>query len=568
MLNKGFILNGRYRIEDVIGKGGLSVVYRASDLEANGAVRAVKEIPKSCTEMVVSAKQESLLIKELYEHDKSNFFPNIIQHTETAGSFYIVMDFINGSTMSSFLKKGAFDHKLVLEYGREICSVMQFLHDYGKIYSDMKPDNIMIVTGTGSISKSLSTGRRSGLLKFIDFGAVVQMESGVPLQYTPEYAAPEQFLARRLDKRTDIFNAGATLYHMVTGKKPLPVHDSNRKMRKSAERFPFDSRDRIVDVYLKKIIRKCVEDEPDKRYRSFRELYHDLEKAEKNSRIRLTLLTAAAAVISGIVCAFSGIQYRNLEASNYENLIAAAEKSAAYSDKISSYTKAAESCGYRTDAYFGLIETCKADVSFSTDESDLLARLLTLNLSDLRKQTDYELLAFETGKLYWYYYEYGAGAGNDNSTTRMKASAEWFSDAIGENLRNISEEKYQMARIYCDIGNFNAEIQKLVIEGDDSNVYQEYWTSLSEINDFIISSNTETEIVLLETYRLTLNSLITYAYKFSSFVPENEIRAMYEESRKGTENLVPTTEKTRQIRQEIRNLYSSVENSLSGAYGG
>ncbi|WP_044976007.1 serine/threonine-protein kinase [Ruminococcus sp. HUN007] len=568
MLSKGTILNNRYRIEEVVGRGGLSVVYKAFDLEANGAVRAVKEISKSCTEMVASAKQESKLIKELYEADKSNFFPNIIQHAETRDSFYIVMDYIDGASMSSVLKSGALPHPLVLEYGKEICSVMQFLHDYGKIYSDMKPDNIMIINKESTIRSSLSSNRRSGLLKFIDFGAVVQMESGVPLQYTPEYAAPEQFRAEHLDKRTDIFNIGATIYHMVTGKKPLPVCDRNRNFRSSGKRFVFDPKDRKTDYTLRKIIAKCTEDDPEKRYRSCHELYHALEKAEKNSNIKLTLFTAAAAVITGAVCLFSYGEYRSKEIMNYDQLIMRAEKSASGSEKTEAYRQAAKLRPEKTKAYFGLMEAYKEDVSFTEDESYELIRLMTTNLSELKNDPEYELMAFEAGKLYWYYYDYGADGNDDNTTTRMKASSEWFSDALNEDMRIISEKKYQMAKVYHDIADFHAEIQKLVIEGDDSEVYSDYWHSLTEMKQFVMSSQTETEIVLLETYRLIINSINTYAYKFSSFIEEDEMRDLFSEVKAETDRLVTTTEKTGQIRQSIIDSYSAADKAINRAYGG
>ena len=568
MLSKGTILNNRYRIEEVVGRGGLSVVYKAFDLEANGAVRAVKEISKSCTEMVASAKQESKLIKELYEADKSNFFPNIIQHAETRDCFYIVMDYIDGVSMSTVLRSGALPHSLVLEYGKEICSVVQFLHDYGKIYSDMKPDNIMIINRQSTIRSSFGSDRRSGLLKFIDFGAVVQMESGVPIQYTPEYAAPEQLNAERLDKRTDIFNIGAAIYHMVTGKKPLPVCDRNKKFRSSDKRFVFDPKDRKTDYTLKKIIAKCTEDDPEKRYRSCHELYHALEKAEKNSNIKLTLFTAAAAVLTGAVCMFSYGKYRSAEIMSYDQLIMTAEKSASSSEKTDAYRQAAKLRPEKTKAYFGLMEAYKEDVSFTEEESYELVRLMTANLAELKNDPEYELMAFEAGKLYWYYYDYGADSNEDNTTTRMKASSEWFSDALNEDLRAISEKKYEMAKIYHDIADFHAEIQKLVIEGDDAEVYSDYWHSLTEMNRFVRSSQTETEIVLLETYRLIINSVNTYAYKFSAFISEDEMRSLFEDAKAGTDELVTTTEKTAQIRQSIIDSYDGTERSIDRAYGG
>lgn len=567
MLSQGYILNNRYRIENIIGRGGLSVVYKATDLEANGAVRAVKEISKSCKEMAESAKQESILIKELYEHDKYNFFPNIIQRTENNSTLYIVMDYIDGASMNSLLKSGAFSQNMIIEYGKEICSVMQFIHDYGKIYSDMKPDNIMIINNTGS-AKRLGTEKRSGTLKLIDFGAVVQMESGIPVQYTPEYAAPEQFRAERLDRRTDIFNIGATLYHMATGRKPLPVYDENKKLRPSSERFPFNSKDIKTDVSVKKIIRKCVEDNPAKRFRSCRDLYSAIEKTEKHSQIKITLFSASATILSALICAFSYIRYIQQENIEYERFITTAKKSVSYEEKTELYKNAINLQNKRTEAYFGLIETYKEDLSFDENESYDILRLLTVNSEELKKNPDYELLAFETGKLYWYYYDYGAEHSSDNSATRMKASAEWFSDAISENLRNISEEKYQMARIYHDIGNFHSEIQKLVIEGDDTDTYTEYWQSLNEMSDFAETSSAETEIVLLETYRMIINSLAIYTYKFASFIPEEDIRNLYYKTRKSTESVITTTEKTKDLKQKIRKAYQITEDAIERAYGG
>ncbi|MDD6083913.1 MAG: serine/threonine-protein kinase [Oscillospiraceae bacterium] len=567
MLSQGYILNNRYRIENIIGRGGLSVVYKATDLEANGAVRAVKEISKSCKEMAESAKQESILIKELYEHDKYNFFPNIIQRTENNSTLYIVMDYIDGASMNSLLKSGAFSQNMIIEYGKEICSVMQFIHDYGKIYSDMKPDNIMIINNTGS-AKRLGTEKRSGTLKLIDFGAVVQMESGIPVQYTPEYAAPEQFRAERLDRRTDIFNIGATLYHMATGRKPLPVYDENKKLRPSSERFPFNSKDIKTDVSVKKIIRKCVEDNPAKRFRSCRDLYSAIEKTEKHSQIKITLFSASATILSALICAFSYIRYIQQENIEYERFITTAKKSVSYEEKTELYKNAINLQTKRTEAYFGLIETYKEDLSFDENESYDILRLLTVNSEELKKNPDYELLAFETGKLYWYYYDYGAEHSSDNSATRMKASAEWFSDAISENLRNISEEKYQMARIYHDIGNFHSEIQKLVIEGDDTDTYTEYWQSLNEMSDFAETSSAETEIVLLETYRMIINSLAIYTYKFASFIPEEDIRNLYYKTRKSTESVITTTEKTKDLKQKIRKAYQITEDAIERAYGG
>ncbi len=566
MLSNGYILSNRYRIDSIAGKGGLSVVYRAYDLEANDALRAVKEISKHCPEIIQSATQESQLIKELYERDKFNFFPNIIQRIETDEFLYIVMDYIDGTSMQKLLADGAFPPNLTIEYAKDICSVIQFIHDYGKIYSDMKPDNLMVINGITSVS--LNKGKRSGTLKLIDFGAVVQMESGIPVQYTPEYAAPEQFRAKRLDVRTDIFNIGATLYHMITGRKPLPVADESKNLRKSSERFVFDSSNRNINEYLKKVILRCVSDDPSKRYKTCTDLYHALEKTEHQYHVKLTVFSAFVTLFSTSLCLFSYLQCTRHENLNYERLMMTAEKSASYTEKTKAYKNAIQIRKDCTDAYFGLIDAYKSDVSFQEKEAYELTKLITSNAELLKENSDYELLAFETGKLYWYYYDYGTSENDDNNTTRITSSTEWFAEALGGNLKNISEQKYQMAEVYYNIGKFHSDIQKLVIEGDDTDVYQDYWNSINNMTEFIENSHTETEIVLLETYKLAISSLETYSYKFSSFALYDEQMALYSKVKNAVDNIITTTEKTEKIKQNIINRYSAAERMIEKAYGG
>lgn len=558
-------MNERYKIENIIGRGGLSIVYRATDLEANGAVRAVKEISKKCIELVCSAKQESQLIKELYEHDTYNFFPNIIQRIENENSLYIVMDFIDGISMNKMLKNGAVSYSETIEYGKEICSVIQFLHEYGKIYSDMKPDNIMVINHGNS--DFLTLRKHMSKIKLIDFGAVVHMESGIPAQYTPEYAAPEQFRAQRLDKRTDIFNIGATLYHISTGKKPISISDGTKEPVPSNERFKFEYNDKIINTHLKKIILKCVNDNPEKRYRSCRELYRDLERAENNSYIKLTMAASAMTIFFSAICIFSYNQYLNCTDNAYLQYIRTAEKSTVYSEKINAYKNAINLKKEKTDAYFGLIATYKEDTVFDEKESAELTRLITSNHDLLSENEDYRLLAFETGKLYWYYYDYGTENNDANSTTRIISSTEWFAEAADSAKGQLSDSKYHMSKIYYDIGKFHSDIQKLVIEGDDTGVYYEYWNSLNSMSDFIEENGTESEIVLLETYKLILNSLETYAYKFAAFVTYEEQKNLFEKIKNKTESIVTTTEKTEQIRKCISERYSQTQSVIENAYG-
>ena len=141
MLNKGFVLGNRYKIVNIVGKGGTSVVYRALDMRANDAQRAVKEVMKTNGSDAYNARQESLLIKEFYEKDvKNSFFPNIIEIIDNdPNALYIVQDYIDGVSMEKLLEYDPIRQKTLLRYAKDICSVMSFIHKCGLIHSDMKP---------------------------------------------------------------------------------------------------------------------------------------------------------------------------------------------------------------------------------------------------------------------------------------------------------------------------------------------------------------------------------------------------------------------------------------------
>ncbi|MDE6101957.1 MAG: serine/threonine protein kinase, partial [Ruminococcus sp.] len=208
-----YILDNRYEIEKEAGRGGTSIVYKAYDLQAERAVRAIKEINKDNSAIYELAKKESKLIKELYEQDKSNsFLPNIIHTFGTHDKFYIVQDFLDGESMDKMLENGAMPYDMFIESAKQICSFMEFFHRTGKVHSDMKPENIMVLKPSTTLMDG--SRKKSIKLKFIDFGTAIKNESGVT-GYTPEYASREQYEQRpNIDKRSDIFNIGATFYHM------------------------------------------------------------------------------------------------------------------------------------------------------------------------------------------------------------------------------------------------------------------------------------------------------------------------------------------------------------------
>ncbi len=564
MLEKGYILDNRYKIESVVGKGGTSVVYKAYDLNANMALRAVKEIQKTNKVKVEMARRESLLIKELFERDKYNsFFPNIIQNLESRNALYIVQDYIDGISLSRLLRSGPLPYQRVIEYAKDICAVTNFIHNYGKLHSDMKPDNIMVLSGSDSVKRDKL--RKISMLKFIDFGSVIRIEDGAS-SYTPEYAAPEQFNAGHLDKTTDIFNIGATMYHMLTGTKPLPVSfgiKGDKKIRPSKERFVFD---KGVNAELKRIILKCVNDSPLKRYRSCDDLLSDINRASNNVNFKRIIAMATASVLCIVMCCISYSMCDRSRESTVDDYLRSATNASNDSEKLSSYISALELDGTRADAYIGLIDYFCSDIDFSVSEASQLNKLINTNSEALRKDPLYEEINFKVGKLYWYYYEYGTEDNDQNESTRIIASKKWFSYSMTESYKKSSPESFQMAEIYYNIGSFYENIQHAIIEGYDSSLYSDLWENMNNMAELI--DNSQTEIVLLETYKIITDLISTYTHKFSSVsgLTYKEQKDFLDKIINKTEKIEATTDKTQNIKDYITGQYGITLQKIEKAY--
>ncbi|WP_019678228.1 serine/threonine-protein kinase [Ruminococcus flavefaciens] len=367
MLNKGFILENRYKIVNVAGKGGTSIVYRAVDLKANNAQRAVKEVMKSNGTDAYNARQESLLIKKFFEKDvKNSFFPNIIEIIDNnPDALYIVQDYIDGVSMEKLLAYDPFRHKTVLRYAKDICSVMSFIHKCGMIHSDMKPDNIMVVRNYDDFENSKRPDKYD-TLKFIDFGSVIERRQGT-FAYTPAYAAPEQFNKEELDERTDIFNIGATLYHMMTGKKPRNV-SSKGKLVSSQERFAFG---KGMNASLVRIIKKCVNEDRDKRYQTCEELYDALDKAENHTYARASALFAVLAAVFIAFSSFAGNMAEKRRVASLKELIEEAENANDDDEKLEKFQEVIKADASYGNAYLEIIK------SISMTGSSIMKRTLS-----------------------------------------------------------------------------------------------------------------------------------------------------------------------------------------------
>jgi eukaryotic-like serine/threonine-protein kinase len=218
----GTVLAGRYRIERLLGSGGMGSVYRAEHVLMRKAC-AVKVLHREMTQVkeVVARFEREAVAAARIEH------PNVAAATDFGqlenGSFYLVLEFIEGKSLSKLIAdQGPVPEERALLITRQIADALAAAHAAGIVHRDLKPDNVMLVTKDGS----------NDFVKVLDFGiAKVKIEEpGADHQAltrlntvmgTPEYMSPEQARGETVDHRADLYTTGIILYEMLTGTSPF-----------------------------------------------------------------------------------------------------------------------------------------------------------------------------------------------------------------------------------------------------------------------------------------------------------------------------------------------------------
>lgn len=244
---------GPYRIEGKLGEGGMADVFRAVDTRLGRAV-AVK----------VAHRQFSARFEREARAIAAMNHPNICTVYDV-GPNYLVMELVEGETLAVRLKNGKLPINVALVYGRQIAAALAEAHAKGIVHRDLKPGNLMIA--------------KSGI-KVLDFGLArsgqdQSVTDSRMVMGTPAYMAPEQREGKLVDVRTDIYSFGCVLYEMLTGTKVT----SRRR--------------RIPSRKLEKIVRRCLEEDPDRRWQSVAVLERELAGvAATGSRAKLIVAAA------------------------------------------------------------------------------------------------------------------------------------------------------------------------------------------------------------------------------------------------------------------------------------
>jgi eukaryotic-like serine/threonine-protein kinase len=221
----GKAIGGRYRIQEVIGEGGMGVVYEAHDAQVDRQV-AIKLVRREC---LTDAKFVTRFRREL-EVTSQLRHPSTIrvyEHGETEdGRPYMVMELLTGQSLAERLEQGRVPEFQALQFARQIAESLSEAHEHGIFHRDLKPDNIFIETvGVTTVVKVLDFGIAGGVdaLKLTRAGEVFG---------TPQYMSPEQCNGTDLDHRTDIYSLGCILYEMLEGKPPFSAESPMATMLK------------------------------------------------------------------------------------------------------------------------------------------------------------------------------------------------------------------------------------------------------------------------------------------------------------------------------------------------
>ena len=272
MLNNGTFIANRYEIVGQVGTGGMSDVYKAKD-HALGRYVAIKVLKSEFSEDTnfVSKFRTEAQSAAVLEH------PNIVNIYDVGsenGIHYIVMEYVEGITLKTYIeKKGQLTYKEALSIAIQVGRGIQAAHAKNIVHRDIKPQNIIIST--------------DGKVKVTDFGiarAVSENTIHSDVMGSVYYASPEQARNGYVSNRSDIYSLGIVMYEMVTGRVPFDgdstvavaiqhLQDEMDPPSKYAPNLP---------ISLEKIIQKCTQKSPDRRYDSMESLLIDLRKALLN----------------------------------------------------------------------------------------------------------------------------------------------------------------------------------------------------------------------------------------------------------------------------------------------
>lgn len=508
MLEIGSVIDGKYKILNVVGKGGMSVVYLAMNERANKQW-AIKEVRKDGMQSFEVVKQNLVAETDLLKKLNHPHLPSIIDVIDCDDTFLIVMDYIEGNPLSKALEtSGAQNQDDVIEWAKQLCDVLGYLHSRKPpiIYRDMKPSNVML--------------KPDGNVMLIDFGTAREFKStsvaDTTCLGTQGYAAPEQFGGHgQTDARTDIYCLGATMYHLVTGHNPAtPPY----------EMYPIRQWNPMLSSGLEEIILKCTQRNPEDRYQSCAELlyaldhYRDLDIENKKVqsfkwKTFLASFIMTIVMLVGTIGFSAGLTVQT--SSTYESYIANGDSAVSQDAAEKYYLDAINVDPANPLAYQKLLERCTSDSKLSEDEYNTIKDEIYEHEDELKSKYPSEYadnVAYKLGQaLYFSYVPSSQKSESENfSMAGITVSQRWLD--IAQKMGSTEQIKHR-AELLSSMSKAYQNMSGKSLEGDPVEEVKEYWNNLVEIASPNIAKDENNQIALL-IYRNVTSQIYTKYYWF------------------------------------------------------
>jgi len=275
-LSLGHFFAGRYKIESILGRGGMGVVYKATDAQLDETV-AIKTLPGDVMtrspEDLERFKREIRLARKITHRNVLRTY----DYGEAEGVYFISMEYVRGYTLNELMDEAPsrqMPSRATIGIARQICRGLHAAHEQGIIHRDIKPQNVLIDA--------------KGEVKLMDFGVARMTEAAEAMTQqglivgTPHYMSPEQVQGKQLDPRTDVYAMGVLLYELLLGRRPFESTSltgilTAHIMEKA--RPPIEIRPE-VGREVNAIVMKCLEKDPAARYPDAGALLGDLDRVQ------------------------------------------------------------------------------------------------------------------------------------------------------------------------------------------------------------------------------------------------------------------------------------------------
>lgn len=549
MLQIGSLVDGKYKVLRVVGKGGMSVVYQAVNEKAN-KIWAIKEVRKDGTQNFEVVKQNLIAETDMLKRFNHPNLPSIIDVIDTDDSFLIVMDYIEGNSLSKAIEtSGAQSQEDVIEWAKQLCDVLGYLHSQNPpiIYRDMKPANVML--------------KPDGNISLIDFGTAREFKSSsvedTTCLGTQGYAAPEQYGGHgQTDARTDIYCLGATMYHLITGHNPsTPPY----------EMYPIRQWNPTLSSGLEEIITKCTQRNPNDRYQSCAELLYALENYEQfdieNKKVQnlkwKTFLTSSIAFIVMLVVTIglkigAGAQMTQTYTGHIEEAQALASgivttpavmnKDSSgnwdgtwtyengvevYKDAVNEYIEAIAVNPAKSEAYQGILDLYMRDSILSPEEYNLFNNKILSTTSDVKdssgrnidtyqalisgNQEEFAKLAKDLGDDLFFCY------GGADDASGIGYAQNWYNRV----LENTSDEEMKSTiEDFITLSNVFTARRGMGLKGESSFDFKGAFDTMKNLVDTIDAKNNV--VFSLRFYRTISRMLVNYNDKFVGSISDQE----------------------------------------------